>query len=259
MNRTVDEKKCIGCGNCDDDCVVRYISLKAREDGSRVASFSDRGRCMECGHCNSICPQGAITGGDRLVFPSFEMDSLLQLMSEKRTIRRYKKSEIIPQSCLDKIIFAAQTAPSGRNRRSSRIVFIKEKLPDVYIKALEVLVKEVERTGSINPLFSYIMDLNKKKDEILWNAEYLVVLIGKSECITDAAIAAERMQLEAAGLGIGTAYRGDMKKAINNCDELRELIGIKTKEEAQVCFAMGIPDVKYFGPAVKNNKTVEFM
>lgn len=257
--RTIDTDRCTGCGTCAADCVIRYISLKENENGLKVASFKERGKCMECGHCNAICPNGAISGGDRIIRPLSEMDSMLRLMSEKRTIRSYKKGAAIQQSVLDKIVFAAQTSPSGRNRRSVTIVFVKDNLSEVYNKALDYLVEDVERTGTINPLYSYIMDLNKKRDEVLWNAEYLVVLTGKPECITDATITAERMQLEAANCGVGSAYRGDMKWAINKCEELRGIIGLKALDEVLVCFAMGIPDVKYYRPAVKNNKSVVFM
>lgn len=259
MTRRIDESKCIGCGECVADCVIRYIFLKETEDGKKIASFTGKGKCMECGHCNAVCPEGAITGGERLIEPSFEPDDLLKHMSEKRTIRRYRKGAHVSDDALEKIIFAAQTAPSGRNKRTVRIVFVKEGLPDVYGKAVDVLVEDAKKAGPESPMYPYIMGLDRKRDEILWDAEYLVVLSGKPDRIADAVIAAERMQLEATNLGVGTAYRGDMRNAINNSPELKEILGIKENEQVQICFAMGIPDVEYPRSVVKKNKTVEFM
>lgn len=258
MKRSIREEKCIGCGKCVADCVNGYIELNEREDGTKVAAFSEKGRCLDCGHCNAICPQGAITGGDNLINPDHEPDVIEKLMSEKRTIRKYLKGESISQVGLDRIIYAAQTAPTDRNRQSARVILVKDTLPEVYQKALDYLVEEVEKTGTINPLYASTMKLNNNRDEILWNAEYLVVLAGRPGSITDAVIAAERMQLEAAYHGIGTAYRGDMKTAINSREDLKNLLGIKSREEVLVCFAMGMTDLKYYRPAVKNNHKIEY-
>ena len=255
--RVIDVQKCIGCGKCVNDCINQYLILIEDKEGKKKASFKERGRCLECGHCNAICPQRAVSGGKIEELDKCE-DKLLKLMATKRTVRHYRKDAEIPQDILNRIIMAGHSAPTDRNRKSARFILIKKHLPKIYNIALDWLVAEVEKTGPINPLYTPTMSLNEKRDEVLWNAEYLVAFIGLPASIIDASIASERMQLEAWSLGVGTGYRGDMKNAFNNVQELREMLGLKTNEECLVTFAMGISDLRYLSPAVKMNRKVEF-
>ncbi len=257
-SRIIDTEKCIGCGKCVDDCINQYLILVEDADGKRKSSFKERGRCLECGHCNAICPQRAISGG-KGEYECDERDQLLKLMSSKRTIRHYVKDSYIEQDKLEKIVKAGQSAPTDRNRKSARILLIKDILPKVYNTALDYLVEEVKKTGTINPLYVPTMNLDSKRDEVLWNAEYLVAFVGLPANLVDASISAERMQLEASSLGIGTAYRGDMKTAINNVGELRELLGIRSNEEMLITFTMGRTNLKYLCPAIKTNRKVEYL
>lgn len=256
--RTIDANSCIGCGKCVEDCVNGFLELVTDESGSFKASFVSRGRCLECGHCNAICPQGAISGG-KVEEPECSDDELLSLMAKKRTVRKYIKGKRIQQDVLEKIILAGQSAPTNRNRRSARIVLIHESLPHVYNKALDYLVEEVKKDGTINPLYVPTMKMNERREEILWNAEYLVVFVGLTQSVVDAAIAAERMQLEAEKYGIGTAYRGDMQCAINKVEELRTVLGMRGNEEVLISFSMGMTENQYLRPAVKLNRKVEYL
>lgn len=256
--RTIDLEKCIGCGRCVEDCFNNYLLLKDNSDGRKVASFKDRGRCMECGHCNAICPQGAISGG-AAVYDVSHNDSLLQLMANKRTVRRYIKGAVIEKDVLDRILLAAQTAPTAGNRKSGRILLVKGMLHEVYNRALDSLVTLVKKDGPINPIYAATMEFDSKRDEVLWNAEYMVVFVGNPSNIIDASISAERMQLEAAKYNVGTAYRGDLKTAINQSEEVRNLLGMRKIEDALVVFAMGEASPKYFKPAIKENRKIEYL
>lgn len=254
--REINTDLCIGCGKCVSDCINQYLILTEDDNGKRKAAFKERGRCLECGHCNAICPQRAISGGKIEELQGID-DTLLNMMATKRTVRHYIKGAVISQDKLERIILAGHSAPTDRNRKSARIILIKEELPVIYNKALDYLVEEVEKTGRINPLYVPTMELNSKRDEILWNAEYLVAFVGLPASLTDAAIASERMQLEAWHLGVGSGYRGDMKNAFNHVGELREMLGIKNNEECLVTFAMGMTHLKYLSPAIKDNRKVE--
>lgn len=254
--RIINTQRCIGCGKCVRDCITQYLQLVEDEKGLLKASFKERGRCIDCGHCNTICPQTAIIGG-KIVELDGCKDKLLRMMATKRTIRHYIKDSTIPQHKLDYIILAGQSAPTEKNRKSARIILIKDSLKDIYYKALDWMMAEVERTGPINPNYAQTVLMDKNRDEVLWNAEYLVAFVGLPESRTDASIASERMQIEAWSLNVGTGYRGDMKDAINHSEELREKLGIRNKEECLVTFAMGMTSLKYLRPAIKINRKVE--
>ena len=256
--RTIDVEKCVGCGLCVEDCFNNYLLLKENSEGRRTASFKERGRCMECGHCNAICPQGAISGGKSINNLAFD-DTLLRLMAYKRTVRRYIKGAEIEKDILEKILVAAQTAPTAGNRKSGRILLIKERLPEVYNKALDSLVSIVKKDGPINPIYAATMNFDSKREEILWNAEYMVIFVGTPSNIIDASISAERMQLEASKYNIGTAYRGDLKTGINESEEVKELLGMRKNDIALVVFAMGKASRNYFKPAIKENRKVELL
>lgn len=53
---TIDEEKCIGCGECVDVCPVDVLEL---QDDKAVVVNEDE--CLECESCVETCEQGAIT------------------------------------------------------------------------------------------------------------------------------------------------------------------------------------------------------
>ena len=259
MNKSIDYNKCVGCLKCVRDCVVNHLLVCDDTQDVRYNKpvFVDKGRCIECGHCEAICPNQAVITDNCSDFD--ESDGLLRQMSLKRTVRDYIKNSTIEKKILDNIILAGQSAPTDRNRKTCRIILIKEKLGEVYNLAVDWLVSEVEKTGTINPLYKSTIAMAANRDTVLWNAEYLVAIVGNTEYVVDAAITAERMQLEADCYGIGTGYRGDIKKAINNNGCIREIIGIKPREEVLVTFAMGMTNCKYYRSNIKQNRKVVYL
>jgi len=55
----VDEKKCIGCGFCEQVCDYDAVHVIVNEKGKRVASVNIH-KCYGCGLCTSVCPTRAI-------------------------------------------------------------------------------------------------------------------------------------------------------------------------------------------------------
>jgi len=51
----LDEKKCIGCGECETVCPHGVFVVK-----NKKASIIDKNGCMECGACALNCPAFAI-------------------------------------------------------------------------------------------------------------------------------------------------------------------------------------------------------
>lgn len=254
--RYVDIDQCNTCNGrflCVKDCVTSFLEVK-EFGGKTFATFKERGYCLDCGHCNAICSTGAIKG-----YSYEESNDFLGFLGMKRTVRRYNKGKAIPEEFIRLIVKAAQSAPTEKNRGTVNICFIKERLPEIFIEALEELKKQVEEVGDLHPQYKYIMDLYEKKEPIFWGAEYAVLVIGKPQFTTDAALAAERMQLMASSLGVSSGYNGNLKSAINGSESLKEKIGISGENEVLVSFAMGMSDYDYYTPYISEKKKVRFL
>jgi len=51
----IDEKTCLGCGLCINNCPVGAISFNT--NGKAVI---DKTKCINCGTCQNLCPVNAI-------------------------------------------------------------------------------------------------------------------------------------------------------------------------------------------------------
>ena len=58
--RYIDEKKCIVCGRCVEECPANAIS-PGWEHACPPSFVIDEAFCTKCGDCTEICPSGAIT------------------------------------------------------------------------------------------------------------------------------------------------------------------------------------------------------
>jgi NAD-dependent dihydropyrimidine dehydrogenase PreA subunit len=57
MPAVVDEKKCDGCGTCQDNCPSEAIHVQKKEKDVAVVVPEN---CIDCDLCKENCPQGAI-------------------------------------------------------------------------------------------------------------------------------------------------------------------------------------------------------
>ena len=64
MAAEIDQKKCIGCGICEEMCPNEAIEIV---DGAAVLARKDE--CEDCGVCEEFCEQEAITMDETQVDP----------------------------------------------------------------------------------------------------------------------------------------------------------------------------------------------
>ena len=256
QKRYVDSSLCDTCDGrylCVNDCGTSFLEIK--QDGKRqYATYKERGVCIDCGHCNAVCPTGAVKG-----YNCDESNDFIRFLGMKRTCRKYNKERPVPDEAIRLIVQAAQSAPTEKNRGTVSVCFIKDQLPKVFLEALEVLKTQVEEVGDLHPQYKYIKNLYEKKEPVFWGAEYAVILIGKPQFTTDAALAAERMQLMASTLGISSGYNGNLKSAINGSDSLKDKLDIRGENEVLVSFALGYSDIVYSSPYISEKKKIRFI
>lgn len=56
MAYRIDQKECIGCGTCMEQCPTKAVTI-VKGEYSILADY-----CIECGACAAQCPMKAISG-----------------------------------------------------------------------------------------------------------------------------------------------------------------------------------------------------
>ncbi|MGL4403800.1 MAG: 4Fe-4S binding protein [Fusobacteriaceae bacterium] len=51
MSRRIDREKCIGCGICENICLVGCVS-----QGEKEKRVIEESACVDCGACQLACP-----------------------------------------------------------------------------------------------------------------------------------------------------------------------------------------------------------
>lgn len=159
---------------------------------------------------------------------------LQKVLSERRSIRRYKNSSI-PQNDIETIIQAAQEAPSWKNSQTARY----------HVVQTEKMVKKIKKEA--------LPEFNAKN---VADAPVLIVMsfvgsrsgfdkdknpvneVGEGWGFYDCGLATENLLLKATELGYGTLVMG-----IRDEVKLRELLNIPQDEIIVVVIGLGIQDI----------------
>jgi nitroreductase len=156
--------------------------------------------------------------------------SLVDVVSSRRSIRRYEKREI-PKDVLDKVLEAGRQAPSAANRQPFHFIVITN----------QELRKELSR-GLFN---RFIQD----------SAVTVVGCANTSEILTakwavvDTSIALQNMVIEAWTLGIGSCWIGDFKE-----DNVKQLLEIPDRWKVVALVSFGYPAEQ---PQPRKKKPIE--
>jgi nitroreductase len=84
---------------------------------------------------------------------------------------------------------------------------------------------------------------SKKNDKLFFNAPALILAV--SDSTVNASLASSNMELMTNALDLGTFFSGFFTMAAQGNDEIRDLLGLKGKEEIVTCMVVGYPNVKY--------------
>ncbi|MBW1804597.1 MAG: nitroreductase family protein [Deltaproteobacteria bacterium] len=277
----IDKEKCTVCGICGTIC-PRHIPETTGEKDEKTTRVSQarEGLCMMCGQCMAVCPGDAISV-DGMDYHDFKPvgpldvteESLLTLMTQRRSVRRYKDKPV-PREILDRIIEACRAAPTGTASQSTGVLVIdKSESLEVLSKMLHQLYQDLNKALN-NPIARFVIKrrvgdklfytlrnfvmpgmrwyLKWKKeglgDEILRDCKALILFhspalepMGSTNC----AISAFHGIFMAEILGVGTCFNDLIPPACNRSQEIRGFLGLPGDREIYSSVTVGYPRYKY--------------
>jgi nitroreductase/NAD-dependent dihydropyrimidine dehydrogenase PreA subunit len=278
---SIDNLKCTACGICGTVCPRHILETFEEEDEKHTRISREReGLCMVCGHCTAVCPSGAIRV-EGLDFDAFKPvrplditeESLLALMEQRRSVRRYK-DEPVPRETLNRIIESAHRAPTGTGRQSTGVLVVDKPetlqnlsklLHELYQgldKALgnpiaRLVIKRRVGNNIFRTLQDFVMPgmrwyLKWKKegrgDEILRDCKALILFhspilepMGEKNCV----ISAFHAIFMAEVLGVGTCFNDLVPPACNRSPEIRKFLGLPKDREVYSSLTLGFAKFKY--------------
>ncbi len=279
---SIDESKCTNCGLCVPVCVRRIL-----QEGDKSAEIIDPAMCLYCGHCKAVCPTDAprFSEGDEEFKPVPSKEEIpspvpfFRFLRSRRSLRLYQERPVEKEK-LKMLIEAGRFAPTGSNRQACEYVAVSgrknlDKVVDMAIRTLgeqaKAIQEDLDRYSRLKepPPEELIARQNfpvtlgriaaKWKegiDQLLFHAPALVVIHMKKNVAStpeiDAAIASTQMVLLAETLGLGTCYIGFLVTAIENSEELQEMLKIPSDHRSLVAFIVGYPDVEFLRTVYRN-------
>lgn len=215
----IDEEKCLRCGLCVSDCVMR--SLELPPDG--VVGFGENGelRCIGCQHCLAICPVGALSIFDRdpaasgAVSPLPTAADLDRLIRNRRSMRQYRTAAL-PRAEVESLLALMAWVPTGVNdHRLHFTVSMSRERTDYFRTELTRRFLAAIDAGTLSPALEgmrgFEKALRKGADVFFRTAPHFVMVSAPvdSPCPgADPVIALSYFELAAAARGIGTTWCG---------------------------------------------------
>ena len=263
---TIDQTKCIGCGQCVNDCFPKNLRL---EDGKAVVG----GPCMECGHCYAVCPTGAVQmegySTDAVIdcqgdYPVADGDALLNTIKMRRSIRQYKEQPV-ENDLLEKILEAGRFTPTGGNVQDVTYTVVQNDLDDVkkmfwdgFEPALDQMAQQLGQDHRYVKILRHLYQVHEASpdnDGLFINAPVLLIISGAS--LLDVGLAASRIELMAHAEGLGALFTGFVRAILASnaalCDKLQ-----LQPAQIGVCMLMGYPAVTYQRTAPRKEAEVKW-
>lgn len=254
----IDTSKCIRCKKCVTDCPVLIIDGKTDYPEIKEGKADN---CLKCQHCLAVCPEGALSiwgysPEDSILSsePTADPVQLTNLIKLRRSVRRFKKTELDP-SLINLIANNALYAPTAKNENSVRFSIIdnREDMNSLREAVYQCITKATSN-GQIKDSLSFFSNFadvwnSKKIDVIFRNAPHLVIASAPKDAslpVVDSSIALSYFELLANAHGIGTLWDGFALQALREiAHELKGLLGIAENHEITMVMVFGLSAVKY--------------
>lgn len=289
----IKNEHCTGCLRCVNIC-PRGILVAEKKDEKTIPEVSAErdDLCLECGHCVAICGEDAIHM-DKLNPKRFRplngsnitSDQLLNLLKQRRSIRRYKNKEI-PTEIIQQIIQACNCSPTGSGRPTTSVIIVSNTeilrelsghIYDFYEKLekglsnplVRFFIKKRIGRNKLTMLQNFVMPgmhwfirwyRSGKKNEILRDCPTLMLFlspvnepVGAENCL----ITAFHAILMAQTLDVGTCLNDLIPPACNRKKEIRQLLEIPEGREVYASVTLGLPKYQFKSVPPRKLSTVK--
>lgn len=263
---------CVHCGRCVRVCPSQ-IFVQAGP-GAPIALHKPE-NCIVCGHCVAACPAGAV---DHESFPPERVHALdrralpapeqVELLLAARRSNRALSQRPVPQEWLDRIVAAADRAPTASNAREVAYTVVTD--PSLLRQVAEYTLgvfRGLERLLA-NPLvrpwlkplmpgaYRYLpvfarlrREYAEGRDRVLRGATALLFIHapkGARFAVEDANLACQNASLMAESLGVSQIYMGFVLTAIrqDRHKRLNRMLGLGDRRICAV-LAFGMPEFLY--------------
>lgn len=249
---TVDAVKCIHCGACIRNCIVRCLEF----DAEKIPRYIDDGDkvCVACQHCMAICPKGALSFGGKNPADSDAVgygnsEELLRLMKSRRSVRFFRKQDV-PTETIAKLVNMLAYPPKGGNADSLHftIVGTTEKMQAIK----KFTYDTIQAVDDASPVIEFCRDnYSRGLDFIYRDAPAMIaVSVDKFKAVTgcenaDPIIALSYLELYAQSLGLGTLWSDCTVSVLNELPAVKALLKIPDGCELNYTMLLGLPAIKY--------------
>lgn len=249
-------EKCIKCGACTSDCIVKIIKRNT-DDFPFVPNDLEK-FCINCQHCLAICPAKAIecngVSADQCseTGPIPSPDEMLNLIRQRRSIRRYKDENIAPE-IIAKLRESLAWSATGCNDDSLLFRIIEDKKDMTFFreKTNRMLCKLI-KSKLLQLLYPnakrFLADILNGEDVIFRNAPHMIVCAVRKDAPckeADPWIALSNFDLYAQTFGIGTCWCGFAYYVFKFNSELRKHLNFPKNYKITSIILFGKPAVRY--------------
>ena len=267
----VNDSSCIRCGRCVKVCPSQIFG---QEPSGGIAVHNPE-TCIVCGHCVAACPTGAVIhaefppervhAADYAAMPTPEQ---VELLLAVRRSNRVLTTRPVPQEMLDRIVAAADRAPTASNARQLAYTLvtdaavlrgITEYTLGIFGKLGKRLTHPLVRpwlSRLIPGVYRYVPVLGRLqreyaegRDRVLRGATAVLVIHAPKENgfgVEDANLAYQNASLMAEALGVSQIYMGFVMMAVrqDKAGGLSKTLGLEGRRICAV-MALGMPQFRY--------------
>ncbi|MFW5488419.1 MAG: nitroreductase family protein [Desulfovibrio sp.] len=259
IDLTVDQEKCIQCGECAKDCPYSVIEFAP---GNYPRVRADReDLCIRCQHCLAVCKPGALSilGIDpkqcrplKGNLPTAE--EVETLIMGRRSVRLYK-SKPVDNASIDRLLSVAFNAPTGVNNRQVLFSVVRDRdVMDALREEVYLALAEAIKNGDIPAGKEFFAAISRAwetrgKDVLFRDAPHLLVVSAPEICPTpeaDGFIALSYVELLAQSMGIGTLWNGFVHWIFTQIvPDLTRKLALPKGNNIVYCMSFGYPAVHY--------------